>query len=171
MIILQLTKEQAEAARALGCRFVAATEAQIRQFSMQRRIFTIEGQPFLAARKDGFYETAGTLQALIAGAMSEQDAEPTPAPEPTPPQLVAREQVDEEEPLPDEPEDPVEAIPPPVARGPMTRATAAPHRSPQGPVMAATITIVKGYARRGTLDTAMLTTLVASVHQTLRRLA
>jgi hypothetical protein len=37
--------------------------------------------------------------------------------------------------------------------------------------MAATITIVKGYARRGTLDTAMLTTLVASVHQTLRRLA
>jgi hypothetical protein len=77
---LQLTTEQVETAKAQGCRFIAASDAQVRQFAMQRRVFQIDGQPFLAARQDGFYETAGTLIALIADAIRQREDMAPPAP-------------------------------------------------------------------------------------------
>ncbi|GAA0577244.1 hypothetical protein GCM10009416_14810 [Craurococcus roseus] len=41
-----------------------ATDDQVRRLGMQRRIFLVRGEPFVAAR-DGFFETWGTLAALI----------------------------------------------------------------------------------------------------------
>jgi hypothetical protein len=61
---------------------------------MQRKVFEIDGQPHLATRDGSFFETAGTLERLIAGeleARSRADlaaweaggtAEPSPAPAP-----------------------------------------------------------------------------------------
>lgn len=183
MTIVQLTNEQAEAARSLGCRFIPATEAQVRQFSMQRRVFVIGGEPFLAAREDGFYETAGTLQALIASAMqprqpaAEAPAAPAPAPEtlPEPAAVMTAAEPDEaeNEAEPEEPEAVPEAAPQTLYVPPVAVDFPSSHRGtpPEtAPVMAATVTIVKGYARRGTLDTDGLTMLVATVHETLRRL-
>jgi hypothetical protein len=170
---LQLTDEQAETARALGCRFIAATEAQVRQFSMQRRVFTIGGEPFLAARQDGFYETAGTLLALIAGATGEREAAPSSAPEPS---LPASPPPTDDEAVPEQPEKPAEEATEPSATVPAIPVSvsmpvlALGHPRPTAQVMAATVTIVKGYARRGILDTASLTSLVAAVHRTLQRL-
>lgn len=63
---MYLTQEQAEAAKAFGCAFFPATEAQVALLSMQRRIFRIDGSPFLATRDgSGFFETHGTLSRLI----------------------------------------------------------------------------------------------------------
>ena len=65
---MDLTQEQVEAAQASGYAFFPATEAQIAVLSMQRRIFRIEGRPFVATRDDGgFMETHGTLLPLIEG--------------------------------------------------------------------------------------------------------
>lgn len=174
---MQLTNEQAETARMMGCRFVSATEAQVRQFSMQRRIFTIDGEPFLAARKDGFYETAGTLTALLAEALPRKEAVPPPPAEPAP---MAEPPVGEPvaAAVPEAAEEMTEEASPPP---PEPTKAALPTRAPvvaalpsttelQGPVMAATVAIVKGYARRGTLDAGSLTALVSTVHQTLQRL-
>ena len=179
---MQLTNEQAETARAEGCRFVPATEAQVRQFSMQRRVFTIDGAPYLAARQDGFYETAGTLLALIASAQRRQAAAAPPAPEepapkePAPePQLetapVAEAAIVEAEPEPDiedegdaDLDDAVEPLPRIATRAPQ------PAVHLPAPLMAATVTIVKGYARRAPMDAAQLTALVSTVHGALQRL-
>jgi len=88
---LQLTEAQVATAEAQGCRFVPASEGQVRQYSMQRRVFQVKGQAFLIMRHDGFYETAGTLLALIANAPIPATPaspppvlpiEPAPAPEP-----------------------------------------------------------------------------------------
>ena len=65
---MDLTQEQVEAAKACGCAFLPATEPQVALLSMQRRIFRIDGQPFLATRDGGgFFETQGTLSVLIEG--------------------------------------------------------------------------------------------------------
>ncbi len=65
---MDLTREQIEAAEACGCAFFPATEAQVARLSMQRRVFRIDGKPFLATRDGGgFYETQGTLSVLIEG--------------------------------------------------------------------------------------------------------
>ena len=65
---MDLTQEQVEAAKACGCAFFPATEAQVARLSMQRRIFRIDGKPFLATRDGGgFFETQGTLSVLIEG--------------------------------------------------------------------------------------------------------
>ncbi len=65
---MDLTQEQVEAAKACGCAFFPATEAQVARLSMQRRIFRIDGRPFLATRDGGgFFETHGTLLPLIEG--------------------------------------------------------------------------------------------------------
>ncbi len=196
---MQLSNEQADAARALGCRFIAATEAQVRQFSMQRRVFTIEGKPFLAARQDGFYETAGTLQALIADVMRRKAAPPAQEPaadspveqpvaeeepvadaRPAPQDAEAEDEAAENEAaddvaIDDEMEDEVAEKEQPAAQPPAPSPVAVvpARKSRPGavpPVMAATVTIVRGFAHRGTLDTASLTELVASVHGTLQRL-
>ena len=61
---------------------------------MQRKVFEIDGQPHLATRDGSFFETAGTLERLIAGEVEAQQqadlaaweaggtAEPSPAPVP-----------------------------------------------------------------------------------------
>ena len=65
---MDLTQEQVEAAEACGCAFSPATEAQVARLSMQRRIFRIGGEPFVATRDGGgFFETQGTLALLIEG--------------------------------------------------------------------------------------------------------
>ncbi len=63
---MDLTREQVEAAEACGCAFVPASEAQVALLSMQRRVFRIDGSPFVATRDGGgFFETHGTLARLI----------------------------------------------------------------------------------------------------------
>ena len=65
---MDLTQEQAEAAKTCGCVFFPATGAQVARLSMQRRIFRIDGKPFMATRDGGgFFETQGTLALLIEG--------------------------------------------------------------------------------------------------------
>jgi hypothetical protein len=96
---LHLTPEQVAAARALGCSFQPATQADIARLTVQRRVFHIDGEPVLATR-DGFLETAGTLAVLIAEGLIRQrdlaagqatgegrgvpDAAPPASPDPTP---------------------------------------------------------------------------------------
>ena len=63
---MELTHEQVEAAKACGCTFFPASEAQVARLSMQRRIFTLDGRPFVATRDGGgFHETHATLALLI----------------------------------------------------------------------------------------------------------
>ncbi len=65
---MDLTEEQVEAAKACGCAFFPATQAQVARLSMQRRIFRVGGKPFMATRDGGgFFETHGTLSLLIEG--------------------------------------------------------------------------------------------------------
>ena len=59
---MELTEEQVEAARARGCAFLPAGEAQVARLAMQRRVFTLDGEPFVATRDGGcFLETHATL--------------------------------------------------------------------------------------------------------------
>jgi hypothetical protein len=63
---MELTYEQVEAAKACGCTFFPASAAQVTRLSMQRRIFTLDGRPFVATRDGGgFHETHATLARLI----------------------------------------------------------------------------------------------------------
>ena len=65
---MDLTQEQVEAAKACGCAFLPATDEQVGRLSMQRRVFRIDGQPFVATRDGGgFFETHATLLPLIGG--------------------------------------------------------------------------------------------------------
>ena len=65
---MDLTQEQVEAAQACGCAFFPASEAQVALLSMQRRIFHIDGRPFVVTRDGGgFFETHGTLSLLVEG--------------------------------------------------------------------------------------------------------
>src|SRR4051794_30084973 len=63
---MELTQEQFDATAACGCTFVRAIDAQLARLSMQRRIFTRNGKPFVATRDaGGFHETHATLALLI----------------------------------------------------------------------------------------------------------
>ncbi len=65
---MELTPEQRATAEACGCVFLPATDEQVGRLSMQRRVFRIDGRPFLATRDGGgFFETHGTLSVLIEG--------------------------------------------------------------------------------------------------------
>ncbi len=65
---MELTPDHLRAARACGCALLPATDAQVQCLSMQRRIFRIEGRPFVATRDGGgFFETHGTLSLRIGG--------------------------------------------------------------------------------------------------------
>ena len=65
---MELTPDHLRAAQACGCVFLPATDAQVRRLSMQRRIFRIDGKPFVATRDGGaFLETHATLLPLIGG--------------------------------------------------------------------------------------------------------
>ncbi len=61
---LELTPDQLAAARARGCAFLPATDDQVRRLAVQRRVFRVEGRPFVATRDCGFLETWATLAAL-----------------------------------------------------------------------------------------------------------
>jgi hypothetical protein len=61
-----MTPAQIAAAMALGICFVAATPDQVQRLSMQRKIFRIDGVPHLTTRDGSFFETAATLERLIA---------------------------------------------------------------------------------------------------------
>src|SRR5687767_13371365 len=69
---LQLNPEDIAAAEACGITFQPATPAQVQRLAMQRKIFYAAGQPILATRGGGFYETAGTLQRLIEEGLQQQ---------------------------------------------------------------------------------------------------
>jgi hypothetical protein len=69
---LQLSPEQIAAAEACGVTFLPATPAQVQRLAMQRKVFYASGQPILATRGDGFYETAGTLQRVIEEGLQQQ---------------------------------------------------------------------------------------------------
>jgi hypothetical protein len=63
---MTLTQEQIAAARARGCAFFPATPDQVARLGMQRRIFVLDGKPYVATRDGGgFLETHGTLAALV----------------------------------------------------------------------------------------------------------
>ncbi len=91
---MQLSYDKVAAARACGIEFPPASPAQVQRLSMQRKVFEIDGQPHLATRDGSFFETAGTLERLIAGELEAQQqadlaaweaggtAEPSPAPVP-----------------------------------------------------------------------------------------
>jgi len=65
---LELTPVQRAAAEAGGCVFRPATDEQVGRLSMQRRVFRIDGRPFVATRDGGgFFETHATLLPLIGG--------------------------------------------------------------------------------------------------------
>ena len=65
---MELTPDQLAAARACCCVFLPATDEQVGRLSMQRRVFRIDGRPFVATRDGGgFFETHATLLPLIAG--------------------------------------------------------------------------------------------------------
>lgn len=69
---VKLMPEQAALAKAHGCTLVAANAQQVATLSMQRRVFWIDGTPWLVMRGDGFFETAATLAQLLR--------EPAPVP-------------------------------------------------------------------------------------------
>lgn len=62
---MNLTPEEAAIAKARGCRLIAADAKQVAVLSMQRRVFWIQGEPWLIMRGDGFFETAATLRHLL----------------------------------------------------------------------------------------------------------
>jgi hypothetical protein len=65
---LNLTPDQVAAARAIGCAFFPASELQVQRLTMQQRVFRVDGKPFLLSRDGSYFETIGTLLALIAAA-------------------------------------------------------------------------------------------------------
>jgi hypothetical protein len=69
---LQLSPEDIAVAKACGVTFLPATSAQVQRLAMQRKVFYADGQPILATRGDGFYETAGTLQQVIEEGLQQQ---------------------------------------------------------------------------------------------------
>ncbi len=63
---MDLTQAQVEAAKACGCAFLPTTDEQVARLSMQRRIFRVDGRPFVATCDGGgFFETHATLARLI----------------------------------------------------------------------------------------------------------
>jgi hypothetical protein len=82
---LNLSAEQVAAAEAAGCSFLPVPPDALHRYAMQRKIFRIAGRgEVLATRGGGLFETASTLERLIAAAMKERpDAAPTP-PAPAP---------------------------------------------------------------------------------------
>src|SRR4051794_20115704 len=70
--LLYLTPPQIAAAMAVGIRFTPATPEQVQRLSMQRRVFRIDEAPHLATRDGSFFETAATLQRLIAAHQADE---------------------------------------------------------------------------------------------------
>jgi DNA-binding protein H-NS len=93
-VSLKLSHEEVAAAEACGIAFPPASPAQVQRLSMQRKVFEIDGRPHLATRDGSLFETAGTLEHLIAAEVEARQqadlaaweaggmAEPSPAPAP-----------------------------------------------------------------------------------------
>lgn len=62
---MHLSPEDIAAAEACGINFQPASDAQVQRMAMQRKVFYRAGEPILATRGDGFFETVGTLRQLI----------------------------------------------------------------------------------------------------------
>jgi hypothetical protein len=119
---VHLTREQFRIAESLGCRFQPAAPEQVSRFSMQRRVFWLEGTAYLALRGDGFYETAATLAHLLQD--QPPPAEAAPEPVATPPESAPA--------APVEAAAPPEPVPPPPPQPvPVAEAAPAPPRPPR----------------------------------------
>ena len=86
---MNLDREQVTAAELAGCQFREAKPDEVQRFAMQRRIFFIEGRPHLALRNDGFCETVGTLEPLIAYGRARLASLAPPLPEVLPAPVAA----------------------------------------------------------------------------------
>ena len=64
--MLDLTPDQIADAEACGVSFPTATPAQVQRYAMQKKLFRIGGAAVLATRDGALFETAGTLERLIA---------------------------------------------------------------------------------------------------------
>ena len=69
---MNLSPEQVACAKTAGCAFFPATEMQVQRLTMQQRVFRVAGKPFLLSRDGCYYETYGTLRALIADLVAPQ---------------------------------------------------------------------------------------------------
>ena len=97
--MLDLNADQVADAEARGVSFPSATPTQIQRYAMQRKVFRIGGEAVLATRDGALFETAGTLERLIAeGGRQRRDLEARRAdravlrvgvPVPPPPRPVA----------------------------------------------------------------------------------
>ena len=63
---MNLTDDQIAAAEAVGCSFQPVPPAQLARYAMQRKVFRIGDKSVLVTRGGGLYETAATLQGLLA---------------------------------------------------------------------------------------------------------
>lgn len=63
---MNLTQDQVAAAEAAGCQFVPAPDHALHRYTMQRKVFRVSGRNVLATRGGGLFETAATLERLIA---------------------------------------------------------------------------------------------------------
>jgi hypothetical protein len=64
--MFDLTPDQIADAEAAGVSFPAASPDQVQRYAMQQKVFRIDGAPHLATRDGALFETAGTLDRLIA---------------------------------------------------------------------------------------------------------
>lgn len=69
---MHLSPEDIAAAETCGVSFLPATAAQVQRLAMQRKVFYRAGEPILATRGGGFFETVGTLQQLIEEGRQQQ---------------------------------------------------------------------------------------------------
>jgi hypothetical protein len=69
---LHLSADQIAAAEMCGVSFLPASDAQVQRYSMQRKVFRIDGQPVLATRDGSFFETAATLERWVAEGQRQQ---------------------------------------------------------------------------------------------------
>jgi len=64
--MLDLTPDQIADAETVGVSFPLATPDQVRRYTMQRKVFRVGGEAVLATRDGALFETAATLERLIA---------------------------------------------------------------------------------------------------------
>jgi hypothetical protein len=87
---LNLTAEQVAAAEAAGCRFVPVPSDGPHRYAMQRKLFRLAAGEMLATRGGGLYETAATLERLIADGMALIAAAPSRPVAPAQPAVLAQ---------------------------------------------------------------------------------
>jgi hypothetical protein len=64
--MFDLTPDQVADAETVGVSFPPATRSQVQRYAMQRKVFRIGGETVLATRDGALFETAATLERLIA---------------------------------------------------------------------------------------------------------